>query len=105
MRRATTPIVEPFAPDPSFILVTFVYRDSVNARNILVSNGPAGWEETLMTMTPIRGTNIWYRTVVLPGTVRVGYQFRVNDPNDPVLGRSQFPRGIRDVARRPAQPE
>ena len=77
--RRTTPIIEPFPTDTSFILATFVYRDTLHAKTIQVSGGAAGWVDWLTRLEPIAGTDIWYKTVVLPRTVRVGYQFRVDD--------------------------
>jgi enterochelin esterase family protein len=81
--KRTTPIIERFPPDTSFILVTFIYRDTVHARTIQVSGGAAGWDEWSTRLAPIAGTDIWYKTVVLPRAVRVGYQFRVNDDQGP----------------------
>lgn len=81
--KRTTPIVEPFPSDTSLILVTFVYRDTLQAKAIQVSGGAAGWDDWLTRLAPVGGTDIWFKTVVLPRTVRVGYQFRVDDDQGP----------------------
>lgn len=81
--KRTTPLIEPFPTDSSFILVTFVYRDTLHAKTIQVSGGAAGWDDALTKLEPIAGTDIWYKTVVLPRAVRIGYQFRVDDDEGP----------------------
>ena len=83
LARRTTPIIEPYTPDSSFVLVTFVYRDTLHARSIQVSGGAAGWVDELTKLAPIPHTDIWYKTVVLPRNIRLGYQFRVDDDLPP----------------------
>jgi enterochelin esterase-like enzyme len=84
LKRDHTPIIEAYPPDSGYILVTFVFRDTVHAHSVLVSNGVAGWVEYFMRLEPIPETNIWYKTVVLPSDVNIGYQFRVDDLEIPL---------------------
>src|ERR1051326_8823825 len=67
LRRTHTPIIEPVPADPKRVRVTLVWRDAPGATG--AQTGPAD-------MTPIAGTDVWYKTFTMPGDHRLWYQFR-----------------------------
>ncbi len=82
MARRHTPIIEPLDSTSTArdsMLVTFVYRDTVGVRNVTVFGGVAGWSEALTQMDHLPDTDIWFKTVRVPRTIRIGYQFHPND--------------------------
>jgi enterochelin esterase family protein len=77
---AGTPLVDP-ADDPKHQLVTFLWRSTVDTRNVLVlssffvSTVPLDY-----TMRRVSDTDVWYLTVRLPAGARFSYQLSPNDP-------------------------
>lgn len=69
-----TPLVEEVASDPTQSLVTFLWRGKAETRRVVVSGGrPAPDWETPLEKLP--GTEIWYRTELLPSDARFTYSF------------------------------
>lgn len=72
-----TPLVEEVAADPTQSLVTFLWRGKAETRRVVVSGGrPAPDWETPLEKLP--GTEIWYRTELLPSDARFTYSFRLD---------------------------
>ncbi|SCE78246.1 enterochelin esterase [Micromonospora mirobrigensis] len=79
------PLMEPMPDDESKTLVTFLWRDPGDTRNVLVLfySAPTqnGFDEILMERLP--GTDLWFKTYVLPSDLRTTYLLSVNDSLEP----------------------
>jgi len=87
-----TPIIEPIPGNAHERLVTFLYRNSNDEKQIgLVSNltGRMGEYEE---MQHLPGTDIWYITHQLPSDTRETYQFSIDNHNitDPLNSQKQL---------------
>ncbi|MGN9810961.1 enterochelin esterase [Micromonospora sp. BQ11] len=76
-----SPLMEPIEGDDTRTLVTFVWRDPGDTRNVLVLfySAPTqnGFDEYLMEQVP--STDLWYKTYILPSDLRTTYLLSVND--------------------------
>jgi enterochelin esterase family protein len=107
MAERHTPIIEPDdaqGRDAGTMLVTFVYRDTVGARNVTLFGGVAGWNEALQQMDHLPGTDIWYRSVRVPRSIRVGYQFHPNDDLIPWWSRVSYAAWMKGTVTDPFNP-
>jgi enterochelin esterase family protein len=76
------PLMEPMDEDDDHTLVTFVWRDPGDTENALVVlySAPNQGDLTPFTMDHIPGTDLWYKSYVLPSELRTTYLLSVNDP-------------------------
>lgn len=69
-----TPLIEPIEGDDKHNLVTFLWRDKGDTKNVVVFAGPAGWDNSLANqMTRVLNTDIWYRTYRVRADLRTIY--------------------------------
>jgi len=78
------PIVESTRADAGHSLVTFVWRGSPEARNVVITDGVSvgvgGADPLNSRMTHIDGTDVWYRSYVVRNDGRFTYALSENDP-------------------------
>jgi enterochelin esterase-like enzyme len=78
-----TPLIEPAPGEPHSSLVTFVYRGTAQTRNVVVVDGVAaavgGVDPKNSQMTPLAGTDVWYRTYKVRNDARFTYKLSEND--------------------------
>jgi len=80
-----TPLVEPYAADEQFYLVTFVYRGTASTRGVLVSWFPYLQNDyTGCLMQRWGETDLWYRTFLLRRGARMVYSL-VENPGPSTL--------------------
>jgi enterochelin esterase family protein len=95
-----TPMVEPFGSDGKYHLVTFLWRNVHDTRNVFVRGSFLG---SLVpadhSMHQIPNSDVWYLTVRLPSGARFTYQI---SPNDPLTFTG--PRASQRTATRQADP-
>ena len=95
-----TPIVEPFGSDGRYQLVTFLWRNVHDTRNVFVRGSHLGSfipEDNSMHRIP--NSDVWYLTLKLPSGARFTYQI---SPNDPLTFNG--PRASQRAATRQADP-
>jgi enterochelin esterase-like enzyme len=74
------PLVEPDpGGDPDWRLVTFLWRDAGPRDHVLHVEFWSGGQPRDQLLTPIPGTDAWYRTMRLPATMRGVYRFGPDD--------------------------
>jgi enterochelin esterase-like enzyme len=71
--RSGTPLVEPFRKDRRYQLVTFLWRGSIDTRNVLVSGSFTKQPITDYLLTQLADTDVWYLTVKVPSGARFVY--------------------------------
>jgi enterochelin esterase family protein len=76
------PLVEPLPGDAGRSLVTFLWRGDGGTRNVVVIGGPPPLQEK-PRLTHLEGSDLWYRTEVVPNDARIAYWFHVNVPDGP----------------------
>ncbi len=75
------PLIETIEDDNEQHLVTFLWRDKGDTRNVVVFAGPAGWENPSDNqMSHLLNTDIWYRTYRVRADLRTIYLLSANDP-------------------------
>lgn len=78
------PLVERIPDDADHSLVTFVWRGSPEAKNVVVTDGVSiavgGVDPLNSRMTRIDGTNVWYRSYIVRNDGRFTYALSENDP-------------------------
>jgi enterochelin esterase family protein len=76
-----SPLMEPLDGDQTRTLVTFVWRDPGDTRNVLVlfysAPTQSGFDDFLLRQVP--STDLWYASYVLPSDLRTTYLLSVND--------------------------
>ena len=76
-----TPLIESIEGDNEHNLVTFLWRDKGDTRNVVVFAGPAGWDQPSDNqMTHVLNTDIWHRTYRVRSDLRTIYLLSPNDP-------------------------
>jgi enterochelin esterase-like enzyme len=77
----STPLVEPYASDGKYQLVTFLWRSLYDTRNVFVRGSFLGvGAPSDYSMRQIPNSDVWYLTLKLPGGARFVYQLSPNDP-------------------------
>lgn len=79
VERVGTPLVEPCS-DPGRRLVTFLWRDPGDTRDVVVVGGPTCWDrygDDRMKLLP--GTDVWYRSYRTGATLAASYRLSPND--------------------------
>jgi enterochelin esterase-like enzyme len=95
-----TPLVEPFASDGKYQLVTFLWRSTYDTRNVFVRGSFLGvGAPSDYSMHRIPNSDVWYLTLKLPSGARFVYQL---SPNDPLTFTG--PRAAQRTATRQADP-
>ena len=85
LASASTPVIEPAPDAENWYLVTFVWRGSHNEKAVALFGyftNPRDFHENRLTQ--IRGTDIWFRTLLLPWGGRFCYAFIPDDPGTPM---------------------
>jgi enterochelin esterase family protein len=77
--RSKTPLMEPFPADTSQRMLTFLWRGDVATRSVSLSRGPLSYSWAA-PLDQLEGTDVWYRTAILPADSRFTYAFLVNAP-------------------------
>lgn len=76
-----TPLIEPIEGDDEHRLVTFLWREQGDIRNMVVCFGPAGYKRPAKNqMTRLLETNLWYKTYRVRSDLRTIYLLSQNDP-------------------------
>lgn len=95
-----TPLVEPFGSDGKYQLVTFLWRNVHDTRNVFVRGSFLGVGTPAdFSMHRIPDSDVWYLTLKLPAAARFTYQL---SPNDPLTFSD--PRADQRAATRQADP-
>ena len=81
----TAPLVEPNPADPKTMLVTFLWRGDADVPAVVVVGYALGPDRSKNIMEKLPGTDLWYRTRILPADLRMVYGFAVN-PSRPSVG-------------------
>src|SRR5262249_31214521 len=120
--RGGAPLVELIAGDDAHSHVTFVWRGSAAAKNVVITDGVSigvgDAEPRKSEMTRIPRTDVWYRTYDVRNDARFTYALSENDPlisfiasdrksnskPDPLNARRFLTRDVRRRARRVACP-
>jgi enterochelin esterase family protein len=81
VERQGTPLVEPFGTTGTYQLVTFLWRERSDTRNVLVLGSfQGGGSDLEHVMRRIPRTDVWYLTLRLQAGARFTYQLSPNDP-------------------------
>lgn len=75
------PLIEAIEGDDKHHLVTFLWRDKGETKNVVIFAGPAGWDHAEKNqMTRLLDTDLWYRTYQVRSDLRTVYMLSPNDP-------------------------
>jgi enterochelin esterase-like enzyme len=84
VRASGAPLVEPVPNEKNYSFVTFVWRGSDAAHNVVVVDGVAvavgGVLPVNSETTRLGGTDVWYRTYKVRNDARFVYKMSENDP-------------------------
>lgn len=76
-----TPLVEPAPEGGDEVLLTLVWRQREETRNVVVVPGLYhGWQPHLNQLERLEGTDLWYRTYRVPKDLRTAYYLSPDDP-------------------------
>ena len=82
-RKDHVPLVEPLHNQNGFLLVTFVWRDSSAPSSILLHGGPPS--QLPKMLRHLAGTDLWFRTELIPTDARFTYGFEVRTNLDSAI--------------------
>jgi enterochelin esterase-like enzyme len=76
-----SPLMDPVEGDETQTLVTFLWRDPGDTRNVLVLfySAPGQGDLTAYQMEHLPSTDLWFKTYILPSDLRTTYLLSVND--------------------------
>jgi enterochelin esterase-like enzyme len=75
-----TPLIEAIPGDEAQMLVTFLWKDSGETRNVVVVGGPAPWGDFIKNqMIRLSQTDVWYKTYKARSDMRTMYWLSRND--------------------------
>jgi len=84
MQKNTAPLIEAIPGDPRHSLITFVWRGSALAENVVITDGVSigvgGADPLNSQMVRIADTDVWYRTYDVRNDARFTYALSENDP-------------------------
>ena len=84
MREKRTPLVEAIPGDAAHSRVTFLWRGSTEAQNVVITDGVSigvgGADPRNSQMTRLADTDVWYRTYDIRNDGRFTYALSENDP-------------------------
>lgn len=86
VERNGAPIVEDIPGDSDNVLVTIVWKDAGDIKNIAVFGEMFGMDTEKTRLEKLLETNLWYKTYRLPKNARSLYVFFVNEKPDAELG-------------------
>ena len=76
-----TPLIEPIEGDSKHNLLTFLWREKGDIKNVVVFGGPAGWDHPEDNqMARLLETDLWHRTYKVGADLRTTYLLSPNDP-------------------------
>jgi enterochelin esterase-like enzyme len=78
LQRAGTPIIEPLDPDHD--LVTFIWRGDERTRAVSIDWPAWTFEFAKSALSPLAGSDVWWKSVRLPHDTRLSYRFVVAPP-------------------------
>ena len=88
IKREGEPFVEPIPGDITRSLVTFLWQGSATTKNVLLERGRfTRFQPQQNLFAHIEGTDIWFKTLILPNASRFQYALSENDP------AATFPHG------------
>lgn len=79
IQKQGAPLIEAVPEKLDFSLVTFVWHGNASTRNVVIFDGVAGFDAT-DRMTPLAGTDVWYKTYKVRNDARFTYNLSPNDP-------------------------
>jgi enterochelin esterase-like enzyme len=89
-REVQGPLVEPHAQDDRDVLVTFLWRATYELRNMLVLWTMSHEKADDYFMTPLAGTDVWFKTLRVRRGSRLAYTLSPNDRAEDRILTSQL---------------
>ncbi len=81
-KLSTTPLIEPIPGQPRFRRVTYLWRSSDPAANIVLFGGVRGFGDRLHNaLKQIPGTDVWFRTETVRSDARFQYMLLLDPPD------------------------
>lgn len=84
VRKAGTPLVESLPGDQQNVLVTFLWRGSVETRNVVIFSQAGGLHPADNRMIRLLDSDLWYRSYIFRKDVRFLYTLSPNDDLTPL---------------------
>lgn len=82
-----TPIIEPLQENTAYCRVTFLYQSTTPIQNVVLATyGLGSYDPRYDQLTHIPGTDIYYKSYILPSQTRTIYCF---SPNDPIISLAE----------------
>jgi enterochelin esterase family protein len=79
IEQVGTPLIDPIPGDDGSVLVTFVWRETQETRNVVVICQLNDLDADGNQMDHLAGTDIWFKSYRVPADVRQTYWFAPND--------------------------
>ncbi len=73
------PLIEEISENSSEMLVTFLYKENKETKNVVVIGSIPGYRYKENTMEKIINTDLWYKSYVIINDVKFKYKFSIND--------------------------
>jgi enterochelin esterase-like enzyme len=90
-----SPLIEPIEGDNEHNLVTFLWREQENIKNVMLVGGPADKEHLENNqMMRLLDTDLWYRTYQVRANLRTTYLFSLNNSSP------ELKYGVEDLGTR-----
>ena len=90
IRRDGAPLIEPIPGESNYSWVTFLWRAVGKTTNVVVVDGVAagvgGADPTKSLMSPVAGTDVWYRTYKVRNDAAFTYTLSPNDSLEKLTG-------------------
>ncbi len=74
VKRIGSPLIEPSHTQNGFVLVTFIWQGSPDARNVRLLSGPQFMSHYKSEFSRLAGTDIWYLANEMPEGLRMAYK-------------------------------
>lgn len=72
------PLIEEIEGDENNVLITFLYREKENIKNVLIYGGIPGFRYSENIMEKLSNTDIWFKSYVIRNDVKFKYNFSLN---------------------------
>jgi enterochelin esterase family protein len=82
MAKQGTPLIEPIKGQAGYYLVTFLWRQTGETKNVAIYGGVTDSNFVDKQMTRLSDTDVWFKTYQLRGDARFIYAFSINDTPD-----------------------